>query len=131
MKESVAEKIKGMWHGNRMHGQLSRKLEENLFDNEHSYRCLKTGDIKEETEITIVAAQDQAISTNYFKKKILKEEVESKCRFCKQNEEIIDHLNSACPISAQNKYIMRQDKSCRNLHYSICKALSTENTGKW
>ena len=42
-------------------------------------------------EITIVAAQDQTISTNHFKKKNLKEEVESKCRLCKQNEEAIDH----------------------------------------
>ena len=37
-------------------------------------------EIKRETESTIVAAQDQAISTNYFKNKILKEETESKCR---------------------------------------------------
>ena len=33
---------------------------------EQSYRWLKFGDIKGETESTIVAAQDQAISTNYF-----------------------------------------------------------------
>jgi len=38
-------------------------------DNEQSYPWLKPGDIKGETESTIVAAQDQAISTNYFKKK--------------------------------------------------------------
>jgi len=31
------------------------------------------------TESTRVAAQDQAISTNYFKNKMLKEEIESKC----------------------------------------------------
>ena len=31
-----------------------------------------------ETEGTIEAVQDQAISTNYFKNKILKEEIESK-----------------------------------------------------
>jgi hypothetical protein len=36
---------------------------------------LKFGDIKGETESTIVAAQDQAISTNYFKRKILKEKI--------------------------------------------------------
>ena len=41
----------------------------------HTNRC---GDIKGETESTIVAAQDQAVSTNYFKNKILKEETESK-----------------------------------------------------
>jgi len=44
------------------------------------------------TESTIVAAQDTAISTNYFKKKILKQEIESKCRLCKQHEKTIDHL---------------------------------------
>jgi len=41
-----------------------------------------------------VAAQDQAVSTNYFKNKILKEEIESKCRLCKQHEETTDHLTS-------------------------------------
>jgi hypothetical protein len=44
-----------------------------------SYRWLKFGDIKGETESTIVAAQDQAITTNYFKRNILKEETECRC----------------------------------------------------
>jgi hypothetical protein len=44
-------------------------------DKELSYRWLKFGDIKGEIESTIVAVQDQAISTNYFKKKILIEEM--------------------------------------------------------
>jgi hypothetical protein len=44
-----------------------------LIDKEHSYRWLKFGDIKGETESTIMTAQDQAIITNYFKKKILKQ----------------------------------------------------------
>jgi len=51
---------------------LPRSFDEKLVDIEHSYRWLKYGDIKGETESTIVAAQDQAISTNYFKNKILK-----------------------------------------------------------
>jgi predicted restriction endonuclease len=55
---------------------------------------LKFGDIKGETESTIVAAQDQEISTNYFKRKILKEEIESRCRLCKEYEETIDHLTN-------------------------------------
>jgi hypothetical protein len=45
-------------------------------DKGQSCRWLKFGGIKGETESTIVAAQDQAISTNYFKRKILKEEIE-------------------------------------------------------
>jgi len=51
-------------------------LGEKLVDTEQSYRWLKSGDIKGETESTIVAAQDEAISTNYFKHIILKKETE-------------------------------------------------------
>jgi hypothetical protein len=75
-----------------------------------------------------VAAQDQAISTNYFKNRILKVKIESKCRLCKQNEETIDHLTSGCPILAKNVYLMRHNKVCTHLHYSICKALGIETT---
>ena len=67
-------------------------------DIEQSYRWLKYGDIKRETGRTIVAAQDQAISTNDFKNKILKKEIESKCRLCIQHEETIDHVTLGCPF---------------------------------
>jgi len=53
-----------------MHGQLPRSLDEKLVDIEQSYRWLKYGNIKGETESAIVAAQDQAISTNSFTNKI-------------------------------------------------------------
>ena len=110
---------------------MPRSLDEKLVDIEQSYRWLKYGDIKGETESTIVAAQDQAISTNYFKNKILKKEIESKCRLCKQHEETIDHLISGCLILAKNEYLMRHDKVCTQLHYSICKALGIETPDKW
>ena len=82
MKDSIVEKTKERWHGKRMHGQLPRNLDEKLVDIEQPYRWLKFSDIKGETESTIVAAQDQAVSIDYFKNKILKEEIESKCRLC-------------------------------------------------
>ena len=87
---SIAEKTKERWYGKKMRGQLPRNLDKKLVDIEQSYHRLKSGDIKGETESKIVAAQDQAISTNVFKNKILKEEIESKCRLCKQHEETID-----------------------------------------
>jgi len=48
-----------------MREQFPRNLEEKLVDNEDSYRWLKFGDIQGEAESTIVAAEDQASSTNY------------------------------------------------------------------
>jgi len=83
IKDSIAEKTKERWQGKRMHGQLPHNLDEKLVDIEQSYCWLKSGDIKGETESTIVVAQDQAISTNYFKNNILKEEIVSKYRLCK------------------------------------------------
>ena len=86
--------------------------------------------VKGVTESTMMAAQNQAIRTNYFKNK-LKEETDSKCHLCKQHEETIDHLNSGCQILVKSEYLMRHDKVCVHLHYSICKALGTEMTDKW
>jgi len=42
-----------------------------MVDNEQSYQLPEFGDIKGETESTNVATQDQAISTNYCKNKML------------------------------------------------------------
>jgi hypothetical protein len=78
-----------------------------------------------------VAAQDQAISTKYFKRKILKEEIESRCQLCKEYEETIDHPISGCPILAKNEYVIRHDKVRTHLHYSICKTLGIETTENW
>jgi hypothetical protein len=117
----ITQNIKGKWEEKRVHRQFPRSLDEKLVDKEQSYRWLKLGDIKGETESTIVAAKDQAVSTNHFKREILKEETVSRCRLCKEYEETIDHLTSGCPILAKNKYVIRHDKVCTHLHYSICK----------
>jgi hypothetical protein len=58
-----------------MHGQFPRSLDKKLVKKEQSYRLLQFGDIKGETEITTVAAQAQALSTNCFTKKILNGEI--------------------------------------------------------
>jgi hypothetical protein len=114
-----------------MHGQFPWSLDEKLVDTEQSYRRLKFGNIKGETGSAIVAAQGQAVSTNYFKNKILKEEFNSKCRLCKQHEDITDRPTSGCPVLAKNEYLMRHDKVGAHLHYSIRKPLGIETTDKW
>jgi hypothetical protein len=80
IKDSVAEKTKERWRGKRINGQFPWSLDGKLVDTERSYRWLTFANIKGETESATVAAQGQAVSTNYFKNKILKEEVDSICR---------------------------------------------------
>jgi len=56
LKESTAEKTKERSQGKRMHEQLPCNLDGKLVDIDQSYRWLNSGDIKGETESTIVAA---------------------------------------------------------------------------
>ena len=53
--------------------------------------------------------------------KILNTETDSKCRLCQQFDEKIDHIISACPILAKERYIKRHDRVCVQLHLNICK----------
>jgi hypothetical protein len=46
-------------------------------------------------------------------------------------EETTDHLISGCPTLAKNEYIIRHDKVCTHLHYSICKKLGIETAKNW
>jgi ribosomal protein S4 len=71
IKNIITQNKKRKMGRKKYHGPFLRSLDEKLVDKEQSYLWLKFGDIKRETESTIVAAQDQAISTNCFKRKIL------------------------------------------------------------
>ena len=65
---------------------------------------LKKGSLKKETETVIIAAQDQAISTNNIRKNVYKEDISSMCRMCGKSEETIAHILNECPNLAQNEY---------------------------
>jgi hypothetical protein len=65
IKNTIARNLKERWEVKRLHGQFPQILDEGLIDKEQSYRWLKFGGIKGDTENVIMAAQDQAISANY------------------------------------------------------------------
>jgi hypothetical protein len=111
-----------------MHGQFPHNLDIKLMDIEQLYQQLKSEDIKGETESSIVAAQEQAINKTILRIKFLKEKTDSKFRTYRQHEEAIDHLISWCHIVANNEYLMRHDKICAHVYYSICKALGIETS---
>ena len=68
---------------------MPRTLDEKLVDDEHSYRWLKFEDIKEETESTIVAAGDQAVSKNYFKNKIVRKKLTVNTGFVNDTKKLL------------------------------------------
>ena len=115
-----------------MHGQYIINVDRQLISEEDTFLWLSKGDLKAETESEIVAAQDQALQTQYYATKILNRETDSKCRLCQQFDETIDHIISACPMLAKQQYIKRHDIECAQLHFNIARKQGynwTNNTG--
>ena len=103
-----------------MHGQYIRSIDRLLIGEEGMFIWLSKGDLKAETVSEIVAAQDQALQTEYYVTKILNTETDSKCRLCQQFDDTIDHIISAWPIVAKEQYVKRHDRVCAQLHCNMC-----------
>jgi hypothetical protein len=71
-----------------MHGQSPRSLDEKLVDKEQSYWCLKFGDIKGETESTIVAAQDEASAQTTLREKFWKKKLKVDADYVKKTKKL-------------------------------------------
>ena len=92
---------------------------------------MKRGSLKRETESLIIAAQDQALRTNYRKAKIEKSTNESACRLCKEKEETISHIVSEYSKIAQTEYKKRHDRVATTIHWALCKKYGLPHTEKW
>ena len=103
-----------------MHGQYIRNIDRQLIGEEDMFLWLSKRDLKADTEIEIVTAQDLALQTKYYAAK-MNRETDIKCRICQQFDLKIDHIMSACPILAKEQYTKRHDRVCAQLHFNICK----------
>jgi hypothetical protein len=73
----------------------------------------------------IIAAQDQAISTNYHQRNIMKQPTD-KCRMCYKAEEHIKHIVVGCTTLAQTEYTNRQNKMASYTQWTICKHMGIQ-----
>ena len=123
----------------RKHKYLQKKLHPVFYketmdvrDEENSWNWLKNGYLKKETEGTILAAQDQALRTNWVKSNVDKENISSKCRMCGEREETIAHVVSECQKLAQREYkSWRHDKVAAVIHWYLCKKFGFECDDKY
>ena len=107
------------WVDKPMHGQHIRDTKEQAAP--ETWKWMRRGTLKRDTESLIVAAQDQALRTNYRKAKIEKSGGDPKCRLCKERDETVNHLVSDRSKIAQTEYKKRHDKVAAAVHWSICK----------
>ena len=87
--------------------------------------------MKKETEGLILAAQEQALRTNWIRKNIDGHEVSEKCRMCWERGESIIHLIAKCKKLAQWEYNQRYDNIGRIVHVELCQKFGLVGEFKW
>ncbi|XP_044182725.1 uncharacterized protein LOC122963360, partial [Acropora millepora] len=130
-KHQAQVQLKQKWEDKSMHGQYPKRVNEKDVDQQMTNQWLKSGGLKSETEGFIIAAQDQAIKTNYYRRNILNDGTDPMCRICGQYQETIDHIVAGCPELAKTEYLHRHDKAASYLHWNICKELNINVEEKW
>ena len=128
-KNRVREENHNKWKTKPLHGQYMRDIEGKT--DEDSWRWLRNGYLKPETEGMILAAQEQSLRTRAIQAKIDKKAISPMCRMCGQAEETNMHIVSACSKIAQTWMKERHDKLATHVHWELCKKYGIECSEKW
>ena len=129
-KES--EKPRGMqnWRNKNMQGQFVRDTEP-VSDKEKSWGWLRNGDLKKETECMILAAQGQALRTNYVKFRIDHSCISPKCRMFGVKDETVWHVIGECSKLAGTEYKRRHDNLAEIIHRTKCIKYGFSTAERW
>ena len=87
---SKKEKRKEYFQEKQLHGQFWTNTAE--VRDKKTWKGLKKGRLKKETEGIIMAAQDQALRSNSIKRIIDKQNVSAKCKMCGEGDETVSHI---------------------------------------
>ena len=92
---------------------------------------LRQGNLKRKTESLLVAAQNNAIRTNYVEARIDKTQQNSRCILCGDSDKTINHIISECSKLVQKEHKTRHDWVGKKFHWELCKKFIFDHTNKW
>ena len=122
---------KERWKNHKRAGLFQKELNKPYIDKAESLKWLKKGKLGFDNEKIILAAQDQGLITNGFKKMAGMSQ-DDQCRFCHAAVESTTHLISACQtMLADGHYTARHNKVCRYLHWVICNEYKIDTQPVW
>ena len=104
------EKVKN-WKEKALHGAFVQQISDEA--GEESWRWLRNGFLKKDTEGLILAAQEQALRTSSIKYSIDKTPL---CRLCGDATETVRPIVSGCKKLALREYRKRHDKVALRVH---------------
>ena len=120
---------KQKWKGKQLYGRFKRLI--NTISYNKTWKWLRIGNFKRETDSLLIAAQNNAVRTNHIKARIDKTHQNSKCRLCGDRDETINHIISECSKLAQKEYKTRHDWVGKVIHWEMCKKFKFDHTNKW
>ena len=88
-------------------------------------------DLKAETEGFIMAAQDQSLYTRSYQARIIKNEVDTKCKMYDQYDETVDHLVSGSHVIRPTEYKNRHESIGQYIHWKICQQYKAPYHKNW
>ena len=120
---------KQKWGEKQLYGYFKRQTSEIFQGN--TWAWLKNGNFKRETESPLIAAQNNAIRTNYVKAWIDKTQQNSRYGFCDYRDEKINYIIRECSKLAQNEYKTRHDWVRKVINSELYKKFRFNHTYKW
>ena len=104
-------------------------LNKEYLDKKTTNQVISRSLLRNEDERIIIAAQDQALQTNWFKKNIQHQNISEMCRLCNNKIETVSHILSGCDILQQRDvYTKRHNAVCQLIHYKLCKKYNIPTT---
>ena len=122
------EKVKS-WKEKALHSEFVQQTSD--LAGEESWRWLRDGFLKKETEGLILAAQEQALRTNSIKHSIDKTSQTPLCRLCGESTDTVWHIVSGCKKLTQNEYRKRHDKVALWVQWEMCRKYGIDCNDKW
>ena len=100
-------------------------------DKEKSWGWLRNGDLEKETDGMILAAQRQALRTNYVKIRIYLSRVSPKCRMCGDKDKTVWHVIGECSKLAWTEDKRRHENVAKIIHQALCIRYGFSTAERW
>ena len=125
------DKLSKQWEEKALNGKFPKRTKEADVDQNKTNQWLRSTGLKAETEILIIAAQDQSLATRSYHARFIKDGTDPMCRICNRYKETTDHILSGCPEFAKIDYIQRHNKAAAYIHWKTCHHYNIQVLDKW
>jgi len=113
----------------QIHGRVLGDMEK--VGTKETWQWLQSGYLTKSMEGFIMAAQEQALRTRWFRSRIQKEDVSPKCRLCEVEVETVRHLSSGCTKLSKGPYKRRHDRMGLRVYWELCGQYGIGRSEKW